>query len=56
MMTFILKNDNLVLKIFRASGALVSLSAVRTDRKTIDRPQLGFFVPPVSAAFGRKAQ
>jgi hypothetical protein len=41
MTTFALKNDNLVLEFNRANGALVSLSAVRTDWKILDRPQLG---------------
>jgi hypothetical protein len=41
MTTFKLKNDNLVLEFNRANGALVSLTALRTGWKILDRPHLG---------------
>ncbi len=41
MPTFTLKNDNLILEFNRVNGALVGLSAIRTDWKILARPQLG---------------
>jgi hypothetical protein len=41
MTTFTLRNDNLVLEFNRENGSLVSLRAIQTGWKILDRPSLG---------------